>query len=66
MNMWMIHTWFCYYLFHDFIYSFEYPVMIFVVLTIISYLCSLAVNRITLPIERLIMTKREAVQKPIL
>ena len=66
MNMWMIHTWFCYYLFHDFIYSFEYPVMIFVVLAIISYLCSLIVNLITLPIERLLMTTREALLKPIL
>lgn len=66
MNMWMIHSWFCYYLFHNFIYSFRYPMIIFAFLTIISYLCSLIVNRITLPIERQFMTKREAAEKPIL
>lgn len=67
MNMWMIHTWFCYYLFHDFIYSFSYPVLIFVVLTVISYICSLIINWIALPVERMFMPEREAaVEKPIL
>lgn len=66
MNMWMIHSWFCYYLFHDFIYSFEYPLVIFVVLTAISYACSLIVNKIALPVERLFMPKREVLEKPIL
>lgn len=66
MNMWMIHSWFCYYLFHDFIYSFSYPLLIFAVLTAISYACSLIVNKIALPVEKLIMPKREALEKPIL
>lgn len=66
MNMWMIHTWFCYYLFHNFIYSFSYPIVIFAILTILSYLSSIIVNSITMPIERLLMTKREASRKPLL
>ena len=66
MDMWMIHSWFCYYLFHDFIYSFEYPLVIFAVLTAISYACSLIVNKIALSVERLFMPKREAREKPII
>lgn len=66
MNMWMIHSWFCYYLFRDFIYSFSYPLLIFVVLTVISYVCSLIVNILVRPAERLVMTKSEINTKPIL
>lgn len=54
------------YLFHDFIYSFSYPILIFTALTVISYLSSLIVNQIALPIERLFMTRIEAKAKPIL
>lgn len=27
-SVWLIHTWFCYYLFHDFIYGLHYPILI--------------------------------------
>ena len=53
MNMWMIHCWFCYYLFHDFIYGFKYPVIIFTVLVIISVVCSIIVNVICAPIKKM-------------
>lgn len=66
MNMWMIHTWFCYYLFKDFIYSFSYPILIFIVLTIISYLCAILIDLIAKPIESLFITKRQVEEKPIL
>lgn len=46
MNMWLIHTWFCYYIFHDEIYSLRYPLLIFVSLTVISLCCSYLVNAI--------------------
>lgn len=46
MAMWMIHSWFCYYLFHDWIYSFRYPIVIMAVLLIISYLSALVVDKI--------------------
>lgn len=44
MNMWLIHTFFCYYLFHDWIYSFRYPFLIYIVLIMVSYLSSMIVN----------------------
>lgn len=40
MDMWFIHSWFSYYIFHNFIYSFKYPVLIFAVLASISYICA--------------------------
>lgn len=46
MNMWLIHSFFCYYLFHDWIYSFKYPLLIFIVLIVVSYLSSIVVNYI--------------------
>lgn len=66
MNMWMIHSWFCYYLFHKFIYSFEYPLLIFAVLVLISYMSSIVINKITIPIERIFLTRKEIRTKPIL
>lgn len=66
MNMWMIHSWFCYYLFHDVIYSFSYPILIFMVLTMVSYVSSLIVNVIAKPIELRLMTKAEVKEKPLL
>lgn len=29
--MWLTHSYFCYYLFHDFIYGFKYPILIYLV-----------------------------------
>lgn len=46
MDMWMIHSWFCYYLFHDWIYGFRYPLVIMAVLVIISYLSAVVVGKI--------------------
>lgn len=66
MNMWMIHSWFCYYLFQSFIYSFKYPLVIFIVLTVISYGCSLIINLIARPIESRFMTRRQIDEKPML
>lgn len=66
MNMWMIHSWFCYHLFSDFIYSFKYPLIIFIVLVIISYYLSFFFNFLSMPIERILLTKKEIKEKPIL
>lgn len=66
MNMWMIHGWFCYYLFQDFVYSFRYPVVIFMVLTVISYYISIILNYIAKPIERVLLSHAEIKAKPIL
>lgn len=44
MNMWLIHSFFCYHIFHDWIYSFRYPLVIYGVLLVVSYLSSCVVN----------------------
>lgn len=54
MNMWMIHSWFCYYLFKDFIYGFKYPILIYIILLAISLCCSILINFICTPLEKLI------------
>lgn len=55
MNMWLIHTWFCYYLFKEFIYGFKYPIVIYTVLIIISYTLSLVVNMVLRPFEKIVL-----------
>lgn len=37
MDMWFIHSWICYYLFHNELYSLKHPIVIFVTLVMISY-----------------------------
>lgn len=44
MVMWMTHTFFCYHLFHHFIYGFRYPLVIYAMLTGISYAVSLPIT----------------------
>ena len=44
MIVWLSHTFFCSYLFHEFIYSFKYPLAIFVVLMTISLLAGIAIR----------------------
>lgn len=44
MNMWLIHGFICSYFFHDWLYSFKYPLLIFIVLVSISYVCSMIVE----------------------
>ena len=43
MLMWMTHTFFCVYLFQDFIYGFKYPLIIFLVLVVVSYLTAIPI-----------------------
>ena len=44
MNIWLIHTWICYYLFKDFIYGFQWPILIFGVTLSLSLLVSILVE----------------------
>lgn len=44
MNMWLIHSFFCYHIFHDWVYGFRYPILIFCVLLLMSYLSSCIIN----------------------
>lgn len=43
MIIWLSHTFFCYYLFHDVIYGFKYPLAIFCVLMIVSLLVGVVI-----------------------
>ena len=44
MVMWLTHSFFCYHIFHDFIYGFKYPLVIYIVLIVISYVISLPIS----------------------
>lgn len=43
-SMWFVHTWFCVYLFRDFIYCVHYPFLIFLVLIVISYITAIVID----------------------
>ena len=45
-SVWLIHTWFCYYLFHDFIYGFHYPMLILVVEFAVSIMSGYVIQKI--------------------
>lgn len=54
MNIWLIHNWISEYLFKDYILGLEYPAIILIVLTGISYALSILVNLIAHPIIKYI------------
>lgn len=47
MQMWMIHTIICVYLFHDFIYGFKYPIIIYLVLLTLSFLSAYCISKLS-------------------
>lgn len=51
-NIWLIHTFFCYYFFRDFIYSFKYPILILAVTIILSYITGCFIDIIYKPIRK--------------
>lgn len=54
-NIWLVHTFFCYYYFHDFIYGLKYPVLIYITTLGLSFIASLLINKVyRLLFERLI------------
>jgi hypothetical protein len=50
-SMWFIHSYFCYYLFHNFIYGFKYPLLIYLVLILISYISALIIDMVNNKIQ---------------
>ena len=44
MNIWLIHTWICIRLFHEFVYSMHYPVVIYLFVLLVSIAVSLFVE----------------------
>ena len=53
-NIWLTHSFFCYYLFKNFIYGFKYPLVIFLVLIGVSLCSSYVINWIYKPIIKFI------------
>lgn len=45
--VWLVHTWFCYYLFKDFIYGFHYPIIILIVEIALSIAAGVIIQQIT-------------------
>lgn len=54
LNIWLIHTWLCYYLFKDFIYGFKYPLLIFIVTITLSIFVSIVVEWIYTQIGKIV------------
>ena len=52
MPMWLVHTWFAYYLFKDYVYALRYPVLIFLALTLVSLATSWLVMQAVRPLLR--------------
>lgn len=46
MDIWFIHTWLCYYLFHDFFYSLRNPIIIYIAVFGISLLLAFIINKL--------------------
>lgn len=53
-SVWLIHTWFCYYLFHDFIYGFHYPILILIVEFAVSIMSGYVIQKIAAMTYRMI------------
>ena len=71
MNMYLIHTFIYGYFFHDFIYWFKYPILIFAVLFLISLLLSISVEFLKEKIrfyqfQKHIISKFEIQKKPLM
>lgn len=58
MVMWMVHTYFSIYLFHDFIYGFKYPLLIYIVLVVVSYFTSSVLMKLINPLMRIIISNK--------
>ncbi len=55
-NMWLIHYFF-YYIFGQLIYQLHYPLLIFLCLTVVSVLCSCAIQPLFIPLRKKIRGK---------
>lgn len=53
-SMWFIHAYFYGMYFHDFIYSFKYPLLIYVVLIVVSYVSAIVVDKINSIVQKVI------------
>ena len=57
MPMWLTHTYYCRYLFHDAIYAFKYPLIIYSVLLIVSLLTAWLMTKLLTPLTDWLRSK---------
>lgn len=55
-SIWLTHTFFCYYFFHEFIYNLKYPILIFVVTFSLSYVSALFIDYLYKLLLRKVLT----------
>lgn len=55
-NMWLVHTFFAYYLFPDFIYGLRYPLLMYVVLVLLSLLSSYVLHLVYNPLRKRVLS----------
>lgn len=55
-NMWLIHGFFCCFLFSSFIYSFKYPLLIFVITLAFSYVSGILIDLVYKPLRKVVMS----------
>lgn len=58
-NIWLFHSFFCYYYFKKYVYYFKNPIIIFVIFVFFNLAISFIINKIYLNIELLIFKKEE-------
>lgn len=56
-NMWLVHTFFCHYFFHDWIYDLRYPIIIYIITIIVSYFTGYLIDKINSPLQKYIISK---------
>lgn len=56
-NMWLMHSFFCYYLFNEFTYRFKYSIIIILQLIIITLILSAIINKIISIINQILFEK---------
>jgi peptidoglycan/LPS O-acetylase OafA/YrhL len=50
-GMWMVHTYFCIYLFRDFIYGAKYPILIYILLIAVSLFSAIIIQKLSAKIS---------------
>ncbi len=57
MNIWLIHTWICVRLFHEFVFGLHYPVLMYLFVLLISIIVSVIVENIYSVLDRTMLCK---------
>lgn len=58
VNMWLVHSFFCYHLFSAFTYGLHYPLLIFLFVVVVSYITGRFIDGLYKPLLRLFFPER--------